>query len=365
MKKYFKNLVLALIALFILSSWGGTGHYLIGEKTKLYAQNELSWLQLWTDSLAAHASDPDFRKHLDPDEGHKHYIDIDNYPGFPHLPTFDRDSLILLYGEDFVNQQGILPWAIEATYDSLVWYFKQKDFDRARYFAYDLCHYVADAHQPLHITANYNGQLTGNYGIHARYESVMVDRYAGEMSFQTFHVQPIAHVRKYIFNILLQNHLYVDSIMMADSIAQARTNSNFNDEYYRILWNLTGNFTSQLMSQASHRLVEFIYTAWVEAGKPTITSSSNILSMTKPAIGLSIFPNPTSDSTIISFHLPGQGYTRLIVTSYSGKYTRVLTDKFLNAGKHQIVWSGGGHKGLYVVSLYFNNQVKSMVVEVL
>jgi hypothetical protein len=40
--------------------------------------------------------------------------------------------------------------------------------------AADIGHYVADMHQPLHLTRNYNGQLTGNYGIHARYEGQMI-----------------------------------------------------------------------------------------------------------------------------------------------------------------------------------------------
>jgi hypothetical protein len=42
----------------------------------------MSFWASWSDSLAAHGSDADYRKSSDPDEAPKHYIDIDNYPEF-------------------------------------------------------------------------------------------------------------------------------------------------------------------------------------------------------------------------------------------------------------------------------------------
>lgn len=38
-----------------------------------------------------------------------------------------------------------------------------------------LGHYVGDLSQPLHVTENYDGQLTGQKGIHAYFEEVLVD----------------------------------------------------------------------------------------------------------------------------------------------------------------------------------------------
>ena len=37
-------------------------------------------------------------------------------------------------------------------------------------FAAVASHYIQDAHQPFHATNNFNGQLTGNDGLHARFE---------------------------------------------------------------------------------------------------------------------------------------------------------------------------------------------------
>src|SRR5690625_6385588 len=42
----------------------------------------------------------------------------------------------------------------------------------------DIGNYVADAHVPLHTTVNYNGQLTGQTGLHAFWESRIPELFA-------------------------------------------------------------------------------------------------------------------------------------------------------------------------------------------
>ena len=48
--------------------------------------------------------------------------------------------------------------------------------DNARYLIAVLAHYLADAHQPFHAVMNYDGQLTNQRGIHARFETELVMR---------------------------------------------------------------------------------------------------------------------------------------------------------------------------------------------
>ena len=49
--------------------------------------------------------------------------------------------------------------------------------------ASDLGHYVADAHVPLHTSLNYNGQLTGQKGIHAFWESRLPELFSDNYDF--------------------------------------------------------------------------------------------------------------------------------------------------------------------------------------
>jgi hypothetical protein len=49
--------------------------------------------------------------------------------------------------------------------------FREKDQARILKLSAEIGHYVADAHVPLHASTNHNGQLTGQEGIHAFWES--------------------------------------------------------------------------------------------------------------------------------------------------------------------------------------------------
>jgi len=90
----------------------------------------------WAVTLADHASDADDRKDIDPNEGPRHYIDIDNYPEFIATGKIPQtyDSVVALYGETFVNDQGVLPWATLTAYDSLVNCFLRRDWQKSSPF---------------------------------------------------------------------------------------------------------------------------------------------------------------------------------------------------------------------------------------
>ena len=89
----------------------------------------------------------------------------------------DKKELTAIYGDTMVTKQGILPWATLDTYNKLIQAFKDKNKDKVLLYTSDLGHYVGDGHQPMHTMLNYNGQLTGQKGVHARYEIKMVDKY--------------------------------------------------------------------------------------------------------------------------------------------------------------------------------------------
>jgi hypothetical protein len=256
-------LLLSFSLLFI--NWGGPGHKKINESSVNDFPDNISSLKSWQTILIDHASDADNRKGSDPTEGPKHYIDIDAYPEFVsnHRITSSYDSLVLLHGKTFVDDLGILPWATLATYDSLKSCFKRNDLNKAALFAADLGHYVADGHMPLHITENYDGDMTGQSGIHSRYESAMISAYLSNIIVQIKKGVYIADVRSYVFNYLFANYTYVDSVLLADTYAKSGSGT-----YNSKLWSKTGNFTGYLFTEAAYSLASLIYTAWYEAQHP-------------------------------------------------------------------------------------------------
>ena len=266
-----KNLtIIILFCSFVFLGWGNVGHQIINRNSPLSFPAEINFLIPWKDFLVAHASDADYRKSNDPTEDNKHYIDIDSFPEFIAAGKIPQsfDSVVAIHGYDFVMQQGILPWAILATFNSLEAAFRNYQWNRAMLFAADLGHYVGDAHTPLHVTRNYNGQYTNQSGVHSRYESKMIEKYDHQIFYNGDSVAYITDVSDYVFNMIYDNYVYVDSVLIADRRATAFSGNTWSDEYYSKLWELSRSFTIHLLGNASNKLANLIYTCWIDAGSP-------------------------------------------------------------------------------------------------
>ena len=81
--------------------------------------------------LSEHAIDPDKRRYAVPDEGPRHYIDIDHYGIYPYesLPHKWNDAVIK-FGEDSLKAYGIVPWHIQNMLRRLTDAFKEKNFSK-------------------------------------------------------------------------------------------------------------------------------------------------------------------------------------------------------------------------------------------
>jgi len=271
--KLFSIRYSVLIVLLIgLSSWGEKAHRKINSASVTFFPSEIHQLKSWQPILADHASDADRRKKNDKNEFVKHFIDIDNYDDFlnKHQIETNFEAACLKYGKPKVMKEGTLPWVTDSTYKALVSNFKMGNWSQAALTAADLGHYVADGFMPLHLTANYDGQLSSQTGIHRRYEETMIDKYIDPIQFKQSGIKPVAKVQTYIFNYIYANHSYVGLLLQADSRALELSNKKYDESYYESLWEKTSLFTTQLLQDSSKSLAELIYTAWIEAGKPKI-----------------------------------------------------------------------------------------------
>lgn len=296
----------------------------------------------WVDFLRDHASDADTRKGGDPTESPKHYIDIDNYPLFMTTGRIPQtlDSVNTLYGAKAVLDNGILPWATKATFDSLRECFVRRDYTRAKVFAADLGHYVADGHMPLHITKYYNGMFPPvQEGIHSRYESTMIGTYISQISYTGEDISEISDVNQYIFDYLYTNYTFVDSVYAADTYAKT-LGATSSSAYKAALWNRTRSFTIPLFKNASHALAELIYTAWVQAGSPSLLNPTSIDTDVKGSEMLQQnTPNPFSVSTKLSLTLPENGKVLILVQDMKGNTISTLCDENLSKGKYTLEWT--------------------------
>jgi len=340
-------LPIIFILAFLFIGWGYVGHSIISYNTILSALPEMEFFNTWADSLAAHASDADDRRSWDPDEAPKHYIDIDNYPEFIATGAISQnfDSLVAIHGYSFVMDQGILPWAILKTADSLQAAFENNDMHKAILIASDLGHYIGDSHMPLHITRNYNGQYTGQYGVHSRYESNLIGNFQNQIVYEGDSLLYIENLSDFVFNMLYENYQYVDSVLYADSVAEAYAGNHNSSIYYNKFWEIAKNFTIGLFQKASHRLTCIIYTEWINSGVsyPDYSENNNLIS------GFTLlqnYPNPFNPSTKIKYAIPtvtlrkAQSDISVTLKVYDvlGNEIETLVNEEKTAGSYEVTW---------------------------
>src|SRR5690349_19101224 len=172
MRKLAMTLLLAL-AFHQCFCWGFFGH----RKINYYAVFLLppQMLMLYKANInfiTEHAVDPDKRRYLIPQEGPRHYIDIDHYGKAPYdvLPRKWNEA-VEKFGADSLQANGIVPWWIQVMLQRLTEAIKQKNQSAILKLSAELAHYIADAHVPLHACHNHNGQYSDQKGIHGLWES--------------------------------------------------------------------------------------------------------------------------------------------------------------------------------------------------
>lgn len=332
----------------------------------------------WKTFLVDHSSDADYRRSDDPNESPKHYIDIDNYPEFLSAGKIAQDpyAIVAQHGTNFVVKNGILPWASIASYDSLEACFKRRDWVKAKVFAADLGHYVADAYMPLHITNNYDGKLTGNSGIHSLYESGMLNTYGSQIAYNGDSAKLITDPDSFIFNYIYANYSYVDSVLKADTYART-IGATGTAAYNQALWSKTGAFTNKLMKDASHNFASLFYTAWYNAGRPLIaggfyedadtTSDVNAAIPSPEKIKLnSIYPNPVHSNARILYSLDESQHIKLEIIDSLGKTLDCLVDRNELTGNYSYEWSEIPYNaGIYYICLKTKDQIQTRKIIVL
>jgi len=270
MRRIFTKAVVSIVFILLFAGWGSTGHKIINRNITKCFPSSMNFPAYWSDTLTAHASDADNRKSKDPSESPKHFIDIDAYPEFVANGFISQsyDTNVQKHGLSYVVQQGILPWAIQWTEDSLRLAFQQRNWHKAMLFSADLGHYVGDGHQPLHVTENYDGDMTNQSGVHSRYETSLVGQFQNNIIYTNDSASYVGNISSYVFDFIYLSNKYVDSTLYGDSVAHAVAGSTSGTVYLQKYWDLCGNQIIQLMKTASRSVAALIYTAWVDAGSP-------------------------------------------------------------------------------------------------
>lgn len=274
----FFSLALSTIAW----GWGYDAHRRINQKAAEILEGELGlYTQVHASELALFAPVADFIKDVHRDEFNRHFIDADLYGDFPFSElNVSYEKLVETYGEENLKKWGIAPWSIAESVQTLTKMFKQERWDEALYYMGHLGHYVADLHMPLHTCANYNGQLTGNDGVHFRWESRMVDELIPDFE-PVGEIQQISEPIATSLEITRESFQLYPRLLKADDIARKHLTTeqakelntykklHYEDRYLKLLYAETEDVVHDRLGKAAVRVASFWVSCWVNAGSPT------------------------------------------------------------------------------------------------
>lgn len=273
-----------------LFCWGFFGHKKINRLSVFTLPTELmAFYKAHVEFITEHAVDPDMRRYAVEYEAPRHYIDIDHYGEEPFkvVPRKWEDA-VAKFTEDTLQAYGIVPWHVDKVYRSLVFAFKDKDFKRILKISADLGHYVSDAHVPLHTTENYNGQMTGQHGIHGFWESRLPELYSEDYDFFTGKARYIDDPLNAVWDAIEVSHAAVDSVLEFERILngefpsdrkyafeeRGRSTVKTYSREYSMEYHLRLDDMVERRMRASVIMVGSLwYSAWVDAGKPTMDES--------------------------------------------------------------------------------------------
>lgn len=285
-----KILLFFLCVLFSSSlyAWGFYAHQKINRLAVFCMPSEtFGFFKKHIDYLSEHAVDPDKRRYLVKGEGEKHYIDIDYYERALPFDTLPRSYLkaVNKYGKDTLHAYGIVPWNIQWALKSLTEAFATKNEKKILKFAAEIGHYIGDAHVPLHVTANYNGQLTNQHGIHGFLESRLPELFSTEYDFFVGPAHYIHNPLNDTWEIIESSFAALDSVFYYEKKLQELFPENskysyevkgnqlqkvysiaFSNQYHLFLDGLV----ERRMRMAVQCVASFWYTAWVNAGQPDL-----------------------------------------------------------------------------------------------
>lgn len=295
-----KNIALFLILFFIpfnknngsVPKWGFFGHKLINKLAVFTLPPPLS--VFYKDNIkyiTEKAVNPDKRRYIAENEGQKHYIDLDSYPdSLTKNEPANWRAMEEHFDHEFLKENGTLPWNLIFLKYRLTEAFKQKDSELILRLSADAGHYLGDANVPLHTTSNYNGQLTGQHGIHGFWESRLPEQFSDSYDLITGKATYIFDFKKRIWEAVKNANMGVDSVLLFEKILSDEYSSDKKYSYEKRGKSVVRTYSRKFSTDYHDRLNgmverqmrrsikiigDFWYSCWVDAGMPELSKKNN------------------------------------------------------------------------------------------
>lgn len=253
-----------------LFAWGNQGHQMVNAAAIALLPEPLrAYFQSHHAYLIDHASDPDQRAQELRSEGPHHFTDMDVYGAYPFAALRRAFVEERQRVDPSLERDGDSLWQIDRFTTSV-----ERDFRRGTWGELDhdlvyAAHYGADLTQPLHTTRNYDGQDSGQRGVHSRFETELVNAMASRWQLHPQPAAAISHLRERIFDEGLASYSQIPALLRADR--QASQGISVQDpRYLTRMERLAGPLAESRLQAAATFVSSLWYTAWVRASKPDL-----------------------------------------------------------------------------------------------
>ncbi len=275
----------------------------------IVTKDDRDTIQSWdTDVIWTDIYDEDYKEQwIQELFGKTHRLLDEGYLTMPRswIPHEYKNANHELIFTERLTEYGMLPYHLSLYQYRLTKAFKEKNWPIVIRLSTEMGHYLSDAHVPLHTTENYNGQLTGQDGIHAFWESRIPELFATEnYDFFVGRARYIEDTEAFFWDIILESNSHVEEVLSKELELR---NSFDKDKQY--CFEERGANTSRLQCKAyakayqdamsgmvedrMRKSIQAIgsswYTAWVDAGKPDVNEHL-------PQLGLDTLKILQSDS---------------------------------------------------------------------
>lgn len=287
MKKIFLILALLFLGTEGLIAWGFFAHRRINRLAVFSLPIEMvGFFKENIQFITENAVNPDRRRYAVEGEAEKHFIDADAY-GDSAVYTLPRywGQAVEMYGEDTLRAYGIGPWNVYRVKMNLTEAFARKDAKAILRLAADLGHYIGDINVPLHTTVNYNGQLTGQHGIHGFWESRIPELLSDNYDFFVGKASYIENPQLAAWDAVIQAHVALDSVLRFEAALSQRfdpdkkysfiqrgnlTMKSYSTEFTKAYSDMLNGQVERQMRKSIKMTADFWFTAWVDAGQPDL-----------------------------------------------------------------------------------------------
>jgi hypothetical protein len=203
------------------------------------------------------------------DESTDRRFTLDRFLPFPFadIPRTEA-ALKAKYGDD-AAKAGRLPWLIQESYARLVEAYRSEDKGKILTESDTLAGYVADLHNPLALSENFDGQKTGQHGLWVRFSTKLSEAMDKKLNFGGETARLVDDPKGYVFSMITQTYIWLDNLLYLEDLAK-RGQSGYTELYYEMLAQKVGPLMKGRLEEATTDAGSYWYTAWTAAGRPEL-----------------------------------------------------------------------------------------------